>query len=699
MKYRDTCALLKVMEYMIGGDVKSLIHMCGYFDEEMAVMYTAEVCLALEYLHKRGIIHRDIKPDNMLISATGHIKLTDFGLSTINLQRNLSASDLQTPGAMNTKPPTHFYRTPGQIMSLTTNLAFQSPILSDVTNKKDNSETPAVAKASTGGHQLTCTPLTSSMKSGVRNINNKTVPSLSVEGTNRLAVETTNSPAVEKTNSPTVERTNSPTVERTNSLAIERTNSQSDLANLEIPAKSARGISPEITNDYLKISRQIQSTPLSGTHGIKRKRIPANSDSSSVDGIESIEPSKSSGLTQILNVVNIHGTPVCPRFRLQKLPKIRRLDSDNCEAFNSSFEFEETSPANTSDLSDMDGNSFQEACSEKNGCSEVDRGETSKVDVKQVSSCSELTDDVLRKDGTLYCLSDVSGVLSPNPVTVGFCRNVRVHEISRASSDISMNLFHSFDDSPESSLDKQSRLPQLESTPSLPSKKGARCQQRDGGVQSPLKIDSCEWQSKSNMTIESSMDSSYAFKTPAQNRLSKTPYKTPSIPKTSSWTPKTPYRTPKSCRKGVSVEKRILGTPDYLAPEILNRQNHGAEVDWWALGVCLFEFLTGVPPFNDQTPQLIFKNILNRDIPWPEEDDECLSEEAIDVISKLLTMDPSNRVKASDLRQHAFFSNIEWNCVQDLSPSFIPNPDDETDTTYFDARNNMQHLLMSSFSM
>ena len=46
------------MEYLIGGDVKSLLAICGYFDEEMAVMYTAEVTLALEYLHQHGIVHR-----------------------------------------------------------------------------------------------------------------------------------------------------------------------------------------------------------------------------------------------------------------------------------------------------------------------------------------------------------------------------------------------------------------------------------------------------------------------------------------------------------------------------------------------------------------------------------------------------------------------------------------------------------------
>lgn len=77
----------KVMEYMIGGDLKSLIAAYGYFCESAALFYCAEITMALEYLHKHGIIHRDIKPDNMLLSETGHVKLTDFGLSKIEISR------------------------------------------------------------------------------------------------------------------------------------------------------------------------------------------------------------------------------------------------------------------------------------------------------------------------------------------------------------------------------------------------------------------------------------------------------------------------------------------------------------------------------------------------------------------------------------------------------------------------------------
>lgn len=72
------------MEYLIGGDLKSLIMMAGYLDERHASLYMAEMVIAVKYLHEHGIIHRDLKPDNILITAKGHLKLTDFGLSSVS---------------------------------------------------------------------------------------------------------------------------------------------------------------------------------------------------------------------------------------------------------------------------------------------------------------------------------------------------------------------------------------------------------------------------------------------------------------------------------------------------------------------------------------------------------------------------------------------------------------------------------------
>ena len=77
--------LCMVMEYVEGGDCAALLKNSGALPFDMARLYFAETVLALEYLHSYGIVHRDLKPDNLLITATGHVKLTDFGLSKIGL--------------------------------------------------------------------------------------------------------------------------------------------------------------------------------------------------------------------------------------------------------------------------------------------------------------------------------------------------------------------------------------------------------------------------------------------------------------------------------------------------------------------------------------------------------------------------------------------------------------------------------------
>ncbi|XP_065295894.1 serine/threonine-protein kinase Warts isoform X1 [Dermacentor albipictus] len=80
--FQDERNLYFVMDYIPGGDLMSLLIRLGVFEEHLARFYIAELVLALESVHKLGFIHRDIKPDNVLIDRDGHIKLTDFGLCT-----------------------------------------------------------------------------------------------------------------------------------------------------------------------------------------------------------------------------------------------------------------------------------------------------------------------------------------------------------------------------------------------------------------------------------------------------------------------------------------------------------------------------------------------------------------------------------------------------------------------------------------
>lgn len=79
--FQDDDFLYLVMEFLPGGDLMTLLMEKDILPEEQARLYTAEMVLAIEEIHKLKYIHRDIKPDNVLIGADGHIKLSDFGLS------------------------------------------------------------------------------------------------------------------------------------------------------------------------------------------------------------------------------------------------------------------------------------------------------------------------------------------------------------------------------------------------------------------------------------------------------------------------------------------------------------------------------------------------------------------------------------------------------------------------------------------
>ncbi|CAM6000205.1 unnamed protein product [Sphagnum balticum] len=80
--FQDTRNLYLVMEFLPGGDMMTLLIKKDTFSEEMTQFYVAETALAIDYIHKLGFIHRDIKPDNLLLDSKGHIKLSDFGLCT-----------------------------------------------------------------------------------------------------------------------------------------------------------------------------------------------------------------------------------------------------------------------------------------------------------------------------------------------------------------------------------------------------------------------------------------------------------------------------------------------------------------------------------------------------------------------------------------------------------------------------------------
>uniref|UniRef100_A0A8C7FMQ1 Serine/threonine-protein kinase greatwall n=1 Tax=Oncorhynchus kisutch TaxID=8019 RepID=A0A8C7FMQ1_ONCKI len=585
-----------VMEYLIGGDVKSLLHIYGYFDEDMSVKYISEVARALDYLHRHGITHRDLKPDNMLVSNEGHIKLTDFGLSKVKLDRELSLADIMTTPSL-AMPKQDYFRTPGQVLSLISSLGLVS--------KKPELSQPI--RGNVSGAESIC-------------------------------------------------------------------------ATKGKPMEVQSGVTSAVKRGFEEVEKSPEQL-----ESLSKKR---DSEYQRCSGVPEVALKYRTGLTGVF--ADVHLEEFGSKGQGTAKGQVPKRSSPIAVTKNLLCELD--------DLAEgvfVEGRSFGEDHELSSSLSIDSEGSVSEMSIN-VNSPTPKWSTHSAKEGHLALLeldnSEIS--LPPQPPTFASIGTALPGNMLTLRGGVSKRSF----------LD---RVPELDpSVTKSPSFLKPRNVVAFRSYCSSINRSNMSWNSRLSLGSVEAMDmatsASYhsmpAAVTPVQKRPNSNSslYQTPQTMTTSH----TPFRTPKSVRRApVPVEGvPILGTPDYLAPELLLGIPHDYMVDWWALGVCLFEFLTGVPPFNDETPQLVFQNILNRDIPWPDGDEE-LSHNSRNAIELLLTMDMNKRAGLKELRSHALFAGLDWDNLQNQTMPFIPQPEDETDTSYFDARNTAQHLVMSGFSL
>jgi protein kinase X len=131
----------------------------------------------------------------------------------------------------------------------------------------------------------------------------------------------------------------------------------------------------------------------------------------------------------------------------------------------------------------------------------------------------------------------------------------------------------------------------------------------------------------------------------------------------------------------------VCGTPEYMAPEIILNKGHGVAVDWWTVGILLYELFVGYPPYEGKDAMDLYKKIVSGDIKYPKK----ITPQGQDCIRKLLHPSQTERLGSSkdgaeDVKKHGFYKKLAWQSLlaKKIEAPFKPKINDPLDTSNFE---------------
>lgn len=826
-----------VMEYMIGGDLSALLDQHKVFDYRSAAFYISEAALALEYLHNHGIIHRDIKPDNMLVGANGHIKLTDFGLAEVSLDRNLEPQDLLFPTPQsnmdskdkdfsdsieygsngydnynysgylsnnskngignifnfsygnstclspanttfksNKSQHSNSYRmrdlgrTPGQVRSLITdwndaiigsNSASRTASLNLkrpkdkglnifknlIKSKKMGESTPKDFNDS-----LNKPTVGSRLKSKPFDSHNPLIDIFDIASDEDSPVK---NPFPMKCLPKITDECSTPTRKSRSSIPVRpRSKTISDFSNSNSEISKPKFL--DVFNTDCDVSLKVRSifkghSSITGSSITgKRTREERSSSSKSTNSICSCK-----SLDNEKTLCTFHKNKKFQKdlkmkncFRLRSFSETKRVksstscnNSENLGRFgltpnkqsSASVSSLSTSIATLS-ISSSCKNSREPSLSTKSQderfsishnvtclickkrltsthvCQKIEKSSSSDSKINLNFDDTNFQETLITDEGNLTKQQNDLGCRFPKTSTIDPTINFskmgkpHVHFTSMAPVMYSDSLYNKRKSTPFKDAKNKNDSFSIDLPTFLKEKIKSESSSDnliEYSIEKNLNDKLTENEVKFNLTPSISKNICSIKSTPRsyiQSSISKKTFKSTQISKSTQLS----SRIQGSCK----IETALLGTPDYISPELLKHKKHDKSVDFWALGCCLYQFLIGIAPFTDQTVDKIFNRIKNGIIDWPDDADipqdentseiELFDQDAKDIIKLLLTQDPKDRGDIFAIKNSNYFVKfIDWDNVLNEEPPFIPDLDTEDDIRYFEIRNARRGIVMS----